>query len=231
MLEAAGKTHIAEQEFASVLTRDFVVVRVDPWRRLAGVHSLRNPRQLAVARALWEARDEYAREIDTAPGRLMPDAALVAAARALPTSKRELAQIKEFTGRASRTQLERWWNAVEAGVATTELPPLRVPGESIPPARVWVDKNVEADKRLKASRAAMAELSEERLIPVENLLTPETLRRLAWKPPEPLTTESIRTILEDSGARPWQIDATTQLILDAFVEASQMVETPELPAS
>jgi ribonuclease D len=231
LLEADGKTFIADQEFASVALRDFTIVRVEPWRRLSGLASIRGQRGLAVARELWHARDDYAREIDTAPGRLVPDTALTAAAKALPPSKRDLAAIKEFTGRASRSQLDRWWAAVERGMATTDLPTTRAPGESIPAPRIWSDRNPEADKRLKAARAALTELSDFFHIPLENLLTPDTLRRVAWSPPEPLTVESIIGALAELGARPWQVDVTAQKILVAFVEANQSIEAPAESAS
>jgi len=231
ILEKDGKADIAAQEFESVLGRDFVIVRAEPWRRLSGLHSIRGLRNLAVARELWQARDAYAREIDTAPGRLVPDTALTAAARILPASKRDLASIKEFTGRASRSQIDRWWAAIEAGQASTDLPVLRVGGETVPPPRVWSDKNPDADKRLKAARAAITATSEELSIPVENLLTPDTLRRVAWTVPEPLTVESVSAALESLGARAWQIDATAQLIHDAFVDALQTPPEPEEPAS
>ena len=39
-----------------------------------------------------------------------------------PKSKQELAALKEFTGRASRSQLDRWWAAIEAGRASDDLP-------------------------------------------------------------------------------------------------------------
>ena len=224
LLEDAGKTDIAQQEFDSVLSRDFTVVRAEPWRRLSGVHSIRGQRNLAVARELWIARDTYAREIDTAPGRLVPDAALTAAARVLPESKRDLAALKEFTGRASRSQIDRWWNAIEIGRSSEDLPSVRAQAETLPPPRVWTDKNPAADARLKAARTAVLEVSETLNIPVENLLTPDSLRRLAWSPPEPMELSSIVACLETLGARPWQIDATAQRILDAFVEASQMPE-------
>src|SRR5690606_15708217 len=148
LLSEAGKTEIAEREFDTVLRKE-TVVRQEPWRRLSGIHAIRQPRNLAVARELWLARDEYAREIDTAPGRLVPDASLVAAARALPASKRELAALKEFNGRASRSQLDRWWAAIERGRATTELPPMRMPGDGMPQPRLWSEKNPDADRRLK----------------------------------------------------------------------------------
>jgi ribonuclease D len=226
ILARDGKTEIAKEEFESVLTRDFVIVRVEPWRRLSGVHSIRGGRNLAVARELWESRDAYAREIDTAPGRLVPDSALVAAARTLPATKRDLAALKEFTGRASRSQIDRWWNAIQVGLASTDLPVLRATGESIPPPRVWSDRNPEADRRLKHARTALGEVATAMSIPVENVLTPESLRRLAWAPPETLTLETVSHLLEELGARRWQIDATAQVIATAFVEASQAVEDP-----
>jgi ribonuclease D len=231
LLDDAGKTDIANQEFESVLGRDFRPVREQPWRRLSGVHSIKGMRNLAVARELWQARDDFARETDTAPGRLVPDAALVAAARVLPATKRDLIAMKEFTGRASRSQVDRWWDAIQAGLVTTDMPVLRPTGESIPPPRAWPDKNPEADKRLKAARAAMIARSEELSIPVENLLTPELLRRLSWDPPEIVDLASIRHALAGMGARAWQLDATAEPILDAFVEANQTIESPPEAAS
>ncbi|CAN5309585.1 ribonuclease D [soil metagenome] len=228
ILDHAGKTRLANEEFEAVLAKDFVIVRAEPWRRLAGLHSVRGARNLAVARELWLARDSYAREIDTAPGRLVPDASLTAAAKVLPKSKRELAALREFTGRASRSQLDRWWAAIEAGVATEDLPVLRPAGDSVPPPRVWSDKNPDADKRLKAARAALTAKAAELELPVENLLTPDTLRRVAWTPPDPLDTQAVASALIALGARPWQVDATAQLIVSAFVESRQSpVGAPE----
>ena len=225
LLTEAGKAEIARQEFDAVRTRDTKPKPGDPWRRLSGLHGVRGARNLAVARELWEARDAYAREIDTAPGRLVPDASLVAAAKAMPESKQALAALKEFNGRASRSELGRWWAAIEAGRLTEDLPAQRVPGDSMPPPRIWSERNPEADRRLKAARSAITELSTELSIPIENLLTPETLRRVAWTPPEPITPETLGSALRELGARPWQIDATTQVILDSFVEAGQTPQT------
>ncbi len=222
LLQEQRKTGIAEQEFGSVLGREAKPARTDAWRRLTGLSSVRGPRNLAVARELWEARDAYAREIDTAPGRLVPDASLVAASRVLPETKRDLAALREFNGRASRSELARWWDAIEAGKATDDLPAVRVPSEAIPPPRVWSDRNPPADKRLKAARAAMTAVSTLLTVPVENLLMPETLRRLAWAPPEPMDLAAIQHALRDLDARPWQIDATAQVILHAFVDAGQV---------
>ena len=137
-----------------------------------------------------------------------------------PRPRSDLAAIKEFTGRASRGQLDRWFDAIQAGIADPNPPALRVPSEGPPPPRVWVDRNPEADRRLKAARAAVGEKADELDLPVENLLTPEIAapRRVDTRR-SPLTAEAVGDALEALGARPWQRDATAQLIADAFVEA------------
>jgi ribonuclease D len=216
-LEEQQKTDFARQEFQAVLERLPKPAREDPWRRMSGLHTVRGRRALAVARALWQAREEYAREQDVAPGRLVPDRALIAAVLADPSSKQALAGVKEFNGRASRTQLDRWWNAIVAGREVTDLPPDRVASDTLPPPRAWIDRNPEADRRLKAARPAVEARAEELNMPTENLLTPETLRRVAWAPPAEITVETIGAALSDLGARPWQIDQTAQVIADSFV--------------
>ncbi|MEO7147887.1 MAG: HRDC domain-containing protein [Terrimesophilobacter sp.] len=219
LLASQGKSQIAAEEFEATLAKEVKPSNPEAWRRLSTLHTIRQARNLAVAKELWLARDEYAREIDTAPGRLLPDKSIVAAARVLPESRADLTKLREFNGRASRSELPRWWAAIETGMACEDLPPLRVHNDSLPPPRAWVDRNPEADARLKAARAAMSSLSDTLAIPVENLLTPELLRRLAWSPPEPLSSESIRGALASSGARQWQLDATTEPILAAFFAA------------
>ena len=224
LLHTADKDEIARQEFAAVLERE-TPVRQEPWRRLSGMHSLRTPRQLAIARALWTARDEFAQQLDSAPGRLVPDLSLVAAAKAQPASKRDLAALKDFTGRASRREIDRWWAAIEAGTADADPPSMRGTGDGVPPPRVWAEKNPEADRRLKQARAAVTERADELRIPVENVLTPETLRRLAWAPPAELDAASVGGALAELGARPWQIEQLAALVADAFVEARQAPAT------
>ncbi len=221
-LDAAGKSRIAEEEFAAVLTRAPKPPRAEPWRRLSGMHALRGARALAIARALWTARDEYARATDVAPGRTIPDAAIVAAAAAMPASKAELGALKAFTGRASRSELDRWWAAVDEGRTTEDLPKLRGSGEAtLPPPRAWADRNPEADRRYKAARAAVIARAEELDLPVENLLTPETLRLVSWEPPTPIATETVGAVLASHDARPWQVEETASRIAHAFVAAGQ----------
>ncbi|WP_104090422.1 MULTISPECIES: HRDC domain-containing protein [unclassified Cryobacterium] len=224
LLVESDKTEIAAQEFAATLSKEAKAARVDPWRRLSGLHSLRSQRNLAVARELWLARDEFARDVDVSPGRLVPDASLLAAARVLPATRQALSDLREFNGRASRNELDRWWAAIQRGRATTDLPALKASNDTLPPPRAWADRNPEADVRYKAARAALQALSDKVEIPLENLLTPDYLRRVAWTPPEPLDAASVGQALTNSGARHWQVDVTAQLIADAFVEVPQTAD-------
>ena len=57
-----------------------------------------------------------------------------------------------------------------------------------------------------------ATIAERHELPVENLMTPEHLRRLAWRPPTPVTAESVDQALADLGARPWQRELTVTTI-------------------
>lgn len=219
-LAEQDKTDIAAQEFAATLAQPPRPPREEPWRRMSGLHQVKGARNLAIARSLWTAREEYAQQQDISPGRLVPDRSLVAAVLAGPQNKQELADLKAFNGRASRTELDRWWQAIAAGRTDPLLPRIRVSSDALPPPRAWAERNPEADARLKAARPAVEEIAEELQMPTENLLKPDLLRRVAWEPPA-LTVDAISTALAALGARPWQIEHTAQRIADAFVEAAQ----------
>lgn len=223
MLEESGKTAWAEQEFVATLEKPEKPPMAEPWRKLSGLHTLRAPRQLAIARALWNTRDAIAREKDVSPGRLVPDASLVAAARAPLTSQADLAKLREFTGRASRSLIHQWWQAWVSGNTDADLPQVRVPSDALPPPRAWADRNPAAHERLSTAREALSEVAENHQLPVENLLTPSILRELAWHSTEDVSPETINAGLLAQGARTWQRELTASVISSAFVEANQKV--------
>ncbi|MCB1274193.1 MAG: HRDC domain-containing protein [Leucobacter sp.] len=217
-LEAQGKREIAEQEFDATRTRPPKPPPAEPWRRLSGGNRLKTPRELAVARELWYARDELARERDVGPGRLIPDASILAASLAQPRSAGQLASLSEFRGRASRSELERWWQAILRGKSTDQPPgPAPRDPDRIPHHSGWGKRYPEAAARLAAAREAVAAEAERQRMPVENLLTPDTLRRLVWDPPKPPTVDAIGTRLAELGARPWQIVITAPILAAVFV--------------
>ena len=88
LLDEQGKLEWARQEFEAVRTAPPPAPRAEPWRRTSGVHRVRKPRALAAVRSLWEARDRLAAERDIAPGRVLPDAAIVDAATVGPRDGR-----------------------------------------------------------------------------------------------------------------------------------------------
>lgn len=215
-LTDAGKLHIAEQEFAHLLHWQPAPPRADPWRRLSSLQSLTTARQLAVARELWTARDEFARSIDMGPGRVIPDRAIIAAATQLPTSRAALAGNKTFSGRYSRRELTRWWDAIDRGLKTDDLPPMRVRGTGLSTPRNWKDRHPEAYARFVCVRSALSEISEKVSIPVENLALPEMIRHICFEPPTDLSPPSVAHWLREAGAREWQIELIHTELNDCF---------------
>jgi ribonuclease D len=214
-LAEQGKLEWAAQEFEAVRTAPPPAPRAEPWRRLSGVHKLRKPRLLAAARTLWEARDRLAAERDIAPGRVLPDSAIVAAAAAEPASAQVLAGMPTFRGRAQRRLTSYWFAALEKAYALdpAEYPRAAPPSDGPPPVSRWTDRDPDAATRLTAARAAVADVAEQWNVPVENLLQPDLLRRLCWAPP---ADGDVRAALRAGGARPWQIDLLAERLEKAL---------------
>ena len=218
-LQREGKEDWAHQEFESVRLAPIPPPRKDPWRRTSGIHRLRGRRALAIVRQMWFARDEIARERDISPGRILPDASIIAAATAAPTTSEALLALPEFSKPGARRYARRWWQALEAALAVPEsdLPPATLPGDGPPPPRTWADRDPDAAARLAAARAALAACAETARMPVENLVQPEAIRRLCWRPPEPIDDGALRASLAGFGARPWQIDLVAGPLLEALL--------------
>ena len=83
-----------------------------------------------------------------------------------------------------------------------------------------------AARRLQLAREGMAALAEEHHLPVENLLTPDSLRRVLWAPPatrEPgELVEAVVDQLSGLGARGWQIALVAPLIVRAILDADSL---------
>lgn len=222
-LRVAGKDEWARQEFEAVRTAAAPAARLEPWRRTSGLHAVRTARGMAVVRALWEARDADARSRDIAPGRVLPDAALVAAGIALPATASDLAALKPFAGRATRRRAPLWFAAVERGLAVpeSELPSARTPrSDGPPPPRSWADRDPAAAKRLATAREAVRTIAESWSVPVENLLQPDLLRRLCWAPPESRDPDAVAAYLTAAGARPWQVELTAAPLAHALASVT-----------
>jgi ribonuclease D len=234
-LDEQGKRAWAEEEFAAIVAAPPSPPRVEPWRRTSGLHRVRKRRQLAVVRSLWERRDEVARRRDIAPGRVLPDAALVGAALSAPANEAELIALPVWGGRSLRRQSATWLPAIERALAMpdAELPDLKTAHEGPPPARSWPDRDPTAAARLAAAKTAVAAIADEHRLPVENLLAPDTVRRLAWDPPggpRP-AADAVAAFLTDHGARRWQVGLTAVPLAGALARAGRDLEDEPPPAS
>ncbi|PJN39314.1 ribonuclease D [Streptomyces sp. CB02959] len=218
-LDRQGKLEWARQEFAAIAAAPPAPPRKDPWRRTSGMHKVRRRRQMAVVRELWTLRDQVAQRRDVSPGKVLGDAAIIEAALQLPPNVHALAALPGFGHRMGRRQLEQWQTAVDQarGLPDSELPQ---PGQQLngpPPPRSWADKDPAAAARLSAARTAVTALAEQLNLPQENLITPDTVRRLCWEPPAGPTPETVAEALSAHGARPWQIELVAPLLTETLV--------------
>ncbi|MGW7237534.1 HRDC domain-containing protein [Streptomyces sp. NPDC054804] len=217
-LDRQGKLEWARQEFDAIASAPPAEPRKDPWRRTSGMHKVRRRRQLGVVRELWQTRDRIAQKRDVSPGKVLSDAAIVEAALALPANVHALAGLNGFGHRMGRRQLEQWQAAVDRAKALPDAG-LPLPGQPLtgpPPPRAWADKDPAAAARLSAARAAVSALAEQLNMPQENLITPDTVRRLCWEPPKAVDAETVGTALVGYGARPWQVEQVTPALVTAL---------------
>ncbi|MFG1666996.1 HRDC domain-containing protein [Streptomyces sp. Y7] len=217
-LDRQGKLEWARQEFDAIASAPPAEPRKDPWRRTSGMHKVRRRRQLGVVRELWQTRDRIAQKRDVSPGKVLSDAAIVEAALALPATVHALSALNGFGHRMGRRQLEQWQAAVDRAKALTEAQ-LPAPGQPVagpPPPRAWADKDPAAAARLAAARAAVSVLAEQLNMPQENLITPDTVRRVCWEPPKEVSAETVAEALAGHGARPWQVEQVTPVLVAAL---------------
>ncbi|MFR9722165.1 HRDC domain-containing protein [Streptomyces sp. MS19] len=217
-LRRQGKLGWALEEFAAIAAAPPPPPRKDPWRRTSGVHKVRRRRQLAVVRELWTTRDQVAQRRDLSPGKVLSDAAIVAAAQAMPEDTRALAALHGFGHRMGRKQLQQWQEAIDR---VRELPEAELPqpGQQVtgpPPPRAWAEKDPVAAARLAAARSAVTAHAEELRLPQENLVSPDVVRRLCWEPPAGAGPEAVTSALRALGAREWQIEQTAPLLVKAL---------------
>ncbi|MEI7442626.1 MAG: HRDC domain-containing protein [Actinomycetes bacterium] len=215
----ADKYDWAIQEFNHVKDTTAPIVREDPWRRTSGLHGARKPRQLAIVRSLWHTRDQIARDQDIAPGRILPDSIFVQIANETVESDSRVEDLPALNGRLTRRNKKLWVGAVYDALALSEdeLPATRVRSTTPPPPRTWQEKNPTAFAQLEQVRSGIAAIGESLNMPVENLITPETVRRILWTPP--VDELELQQMLDSYNARPWQQEIITPLLRQALFDS------------
>ena len=232
LLLERGKLEWAKEDFAQILRNPPPPPRVDPWRRTSGMHKVRDRMTLAIIRALWFARDEFARSIDIAAGRIFNDEILVEVATKRPTTIDEFVKIVKRRSRVSNPPTTEWFAILQSTLLLPEedLPILRTPNLGLPQVKLWKDRNPLGHARLTHARAAVIQRAQDLDLPVENLISPEVIRQLAWRnPPESEIERYIESTLLAHGARLWQIKEITPVLVEPM-RATQPLLLPDPPA-
>jgi ribonuclease D len=106
-----------------------------------------------------------------------------------------------------------------------------VPGDGPPPPRLWRDRDPAAAARLEAARTVLRRIAAEHRLPVENLLSPDAVRRLAWSGPGAgasrlATTGLVVDLLTERGARAWQRELVAEALTAALNDPSSVPPDP-----
>ncbi len=113
----------------------------------------------------------------------------------------------------------------------SQLPTRTLRGDGPPHPRTWADREPVADRRFKAAREATLALAEEHGLPVENLISPDHVRRAMWAPPATRDPEQLAHDLAEQlasyGARPWQVGLVRDALVAAVLHGDEPVPDPE----
>ncbi len=230
LLSSRGYLDYAREDFAAILASPGSSAKRDPWRKTSGMHKIRDRMTLAIVRELWLARDEYARKIDVAPGRIFNDDALVEIATKRPLTIDLFTKIISRRSRALDQPIPEWFDRYRRTLALgkDELPELRLPSTGLPPQKLWRDRNPLGYARLTHARAAVMERAQELGMPAENLISPEAVRQAMWSnPPEGAGLAYIEEKLQEAGARSWQIEHVASELIEPLYESEPL--PPPLP--
>lgn len=231
-LTEAGKLEWALQEFAHLAAHagDPAPDRSERWRRTNGLHQVRTPLGMALVRELWDERDLLAERYDLSPSKVLIDRAITelaagvkgSGAQATLPTRATLRTIDGFKRRNARRFENNWVGAIDrvGQLPRHELPPVRVPHEGPPQPRSWEHREPETWARWNAVRPATQDLAEQLKLPTENLISPDTVRRVVWQPPAEVTVESVDALLAQHDARPWQRELVAPVITEALLRAA-----------
>ena len=243
ILRDSKKLDYARQDFVAILRAPEPQPKSEPWRRTSGMHLIKGRYELAIIRELWQIRHQIAQDVDIAPGRLFSDSIIVDIARYKPGSKSEFLNLPSVKMRIKherlRDRVDLWWSQIEKSYAIPEeqWPQMRGRGEGLPPVRIWKDKYRLAYAHLTHARAGLLEISQTHSIPVENLLTPELVRRVVFdqgnEQRHGYSTELVESVsrqLRDGGARDWQISLSAEMLARSLTLDKPLPPPPPPPA-
>lgn len=212
-----NKLNLAQQEFIALCSWQSPGLRNDPWRRTSGMHEVRGGQDSAIVRQIWLKRDEIAQQRDIAAGRVLNDAGIVEIAAKKPKTVQELKDLASIKYRPAKNDAEIWFEQLQIALqmGPDQWPVKQKGAESYPAPKSWLEKRPEAYHRLQFVKAQLHKLSEELLIPVEHLCSPDLVKKWCWdKPTDQL--ETINDWLISQGARDWQAQNLAPVLLSSL---------------
>ena len=199
-LASAERGQWYDQELAATL--DLAVRDTRDWTRVKGSGRL-DPRQRAVLRAVWEARESEARTHDIAPNRLLHDDVLRDLAQDPPRTEAQLVRRSPRRRNLLRVHAGTLFDAVTAGLDAAPEPK--------PRSARWSDADRAAHDALRSCRAELA-----RELAVEpGVLCPS---KVLWDAVAGDPQDGV-SLCRLAGLRQWQTELLAEPLWEAYTSA------------
>jgi ribonuclease D len=232
LLLEKNKLNWAKEDFAAILlnfkSKQGDQPKVDRWRKTSGMHKVRDRLTMTIIKDLWLDRDQLAQELDIAPGRILNDEAIIEIATKKPSTIEAITKVIGWRSKMQSPPYDRWLAQLNHSLATPveQQVELRIQSNNLPPIKVWKERNPLGYARLSHARAGIAALALELDLPIENLITPELVRKLCWELPRNKESDYeiyVAEQLKQMGARDWQISQVTPVIAQALPQTEAVV--------
>jgi ribonuclease D len=161
---------------------------------------------------------------------VLPDIAIIAAAEHDPKDEASLFALAGYGGRSTRRLSHIWLDALDSARKLTDSDlPQPPPADGPPPPHRWAERDPAAAARLARCREVVTRLAAEHNLPPENLVAPDSIRRLAWTPPEVIDESTVAAALASTGIRRWQSGLLAAELAAALPEPPPGESTDKAP--
>ena len=107
-----------------------------------------------------------------------------------------------------------------------QWPEARTKTDAMPPIKIWRERFPEKFAPLSHARFNLQVRADDLSIPLENLISPELVRRICWQPSESSVAETLIAM----GARRWQSEIAAPILEAALLE-KEPLEVEEVAES
>ncbi|MFC6316647.1 HRDC domain-containing protein [Corynebacterium gerontici] len=204
-LAQAGKLDWAAQEFTHILQ---IPSPQPSWETSKPARTLKRPQELAIVRGLWQRRDTMAQAMDVAAHRVLPDKAIVAIAKAQPSSVGQLARLPDFPAELRR-HAGQWLAASQAGLSQRPWPKAHA-RPSTPSQRDWEKKYPDTFAIAREAETLLGALHQKVNVHEDSIVSRKALRSILWAIMH--RGVSPEEAQQQLALRPWQMELITPLL-------------------